>query len=138
MSKYYKIKKENFDRMYKSAEENVINENEIMYMFDRGYKSALENMAYLFENEEKEVIKPTIQEKYLDLRKLYDKLDEEVLEFKISSDYNNIIEEALDVIQMTYNILYSRGIKMNDVEKGIEVHNEKLRLRGWKFKGEEK
>lgn len=86
-------------------------------------------------------IKPTIQEdKFPNIDKLqlelalFDKLDEEVKEFKDSFLHKNELEEAFDIIQIVYNILDLKGFSKSDIQEGIRAHNEKLENRGWRFK----
>lgn len=62
-----------------------------------------------------------------------DKLTEETHEFinAISNnDEDNMIEEALDVIQVLVNILHRYELT-DKLDEGLKVHIEKLKSRGW-------
>lgn len=48
---------------------------------------------------------------------------------------NDVIEESYDVIQVVINIIYRLGL-MDYMQDGLEIHIEKLKNRGWKFKNE--
>lgn len=64
-----------------------------------------------------------------------DKLTEETHEFinAISNnDEDNMIEEALDVIQVLVNILHRYELT-DKLEEGLKVHIEKLKSRGWEI-----
>lgn len=62
-----------------------------------------------------------------------DKLTEETHEFInaiANNDEENMIEEALDVIQVLVNILHRYELT-DKLEEGLKVHIEKLKSRGW-------
>lgn len=62
-----------------------------------------------------------------------DKLTEETHEFInaiTNNDEDNMIEEALDVIQVLVNILYRYEL-IDKLEEGLKIHIEKLKSRGW-------
>lgn len=62
-----------------------------------------------------------------------DKLTEETHEFInaiANNDEENMIEEALDVIQVLVNILYRYELT-DKLEEGLQIHIEKLKSRGW-------
>ena len=64
-----------------------------------------------------------------------DKLTEETHEFinAISNnDEDNMIEEALDVIQVLVNILHRYELT-DKLDEGLKVHIEKLKSRGWEI-----
>lgn len=62
-----------------------------------------------------------------------DKLTEETHEFInaiANNDEENMIEEALDVIQVLVNILHRYELT-DKLDEGLKVHIEKLKSRGW-------
>ena len=62
-----------------------------------------------------------------------DKLTEETHEFinaLSNNDEDNMIEEALDVIQVLVNILHRYELT-DKLDEGLKVHIEKLKSRGW-------
>lgn len=62
-----------------------------------------------------------------------DKLTEETHEFInaiANNDEENMIEEALDVIQVLVNILHRYELT-DKLEEGLKIHIEKLKSRGW-------
>lgn len=62
-----------------------------------------------------------------------DKLTEETHEFinaLSNNDEDNMIEEALDVIQVLVNILHRYELT-DKIDEGLKVHIEKLKSRGW-------
>lgn len=64
-----------------------------------------------------------------------DKLTEETHEFinaLSNNDEDNMIEEALDVIQVLVNILHRYELT-DKLEEGLKVHIEKLKSRGWEI-----
>lgn len=64
-----------------------------------------------------------------------DKLTEETHEFInaiINNDEYNMIEEALDVIQVVINILYRYELT-DKLDEGLKIHIEKLKSRGWEI-----
>ena len=72
------------------------------------------------------------------------KFDEEVKELKEAIELftknglislNDVIEESYDVIQVVINIIYKLGL-MDYMSEGLEIHIEKLKRRGWKFKND--
>lgn len=81
-----------------------------------------------------------IQFPILDISKIslateVDKLTEETHEFInaiANNDEENMIEEALDVIQVLVNILHRYELT-DKLEEGLKVHIEKLKSRGWEI-----
>ena len=72
--------------------------------------------------------------KYTTLEEL-NKLQEEVQEFKVAlllDDEDNMLEEALDVIQVLINIL-NRYELTDYLEEALFIHKKKLAGRGWKL-----
>ncbi len=72
--------------------------------------------------------------KYTTLEEL-NKLQEEVQEFKVAlllDDEDNMLEEALDVIQVLINIL-NRYELTDYLEEALFIHKKKLMSRGWKL-----
>lgn len=63
----------------------------------------------------------------------YAKLTEEVQEFIGSPDKENLIEEFYDVIQVLVNIIDKNNL-LNELPKGLDLHIEKLKKRGWNIK----
>ena len=64
-----------------------------------------------------------------------DKLTEETHEFinaLSNNDEENMIEEALDVIQVLVNILHRYELT-DKLDEGLKVHIEKLKSRGWEI-----
>lgn len=64
-----------------------------------------------------------------------DKLTEETHEFinaLSNNDEDNMIEEALDVIQVLVNILHRYELT-DKLEEGLQEHIEKLKSRGWEI-----
>lgn len=64
-----------------------------------------------------------------------DKLTEETHEFInaiANNDEENMIEEALDVIQVLVNILHRYELT-DKLEEGLKIHIEKLKSRGWEI-----
>ena len=64
-----------------------------------------------------------------------DKLTEETHEFInaiANNDEENMIEEALDVIQVLVNILHRYELT-DKLDEGLKVHIEKLKSRGWEI-----
>ena len=64
-----------------------------------------------------------------------DKLTEETHEFInaiANNDEENMIEEALDVIQVLVNILHRYELT-DKLEEGLQEHIEKLKSRGWEI-----
>ena len=64
-----------------------------------------------------------------------DKLTEETHEFInaiANNDEDNMIEEALDVIQVLVNILYRYELT-DKLKEGLQIHIEKLKSRGWEI-----
>lgn len=64
-----------------------------------------------------------------------DKLTEETHEFInaiVNNDEENMIEEALDVLQVVINILYRYELT-DKLEEGLKIHIEKLKSRGWEI-----
>lgn len=64
-----------------------------------------------------------------------DKLTEETHEFinaLSNNDEDNMIEEALDVIQVLVNILHRYELT-DKLEEGLKIHIEKLKSRGWEI-----
>lgn len=64
-----------------------------------------------------------------------DKLTEETHEFInaiANNDEENMIEEALDVIQVLVNILHRYELT-DKLEEGLKIHIEKLKRRGWEI-----
>ena len=73
----------------------------------------------------------------------FEKLREETEELiEAANLYNNnevicideVLEEAFDVVQVTINILDRLGM-VEYIPEGLEKHIEKLKARGWNFKG---
>jgi NTP pyrophosphatase (non-canonical NTP hydrolase) len=65
------------------------------------------------------------------------KVDEECIELVealTSFDQEHIAEEALDVIQVAMGLLDKLSCGDMDLKKEIEIHNAKLKGRGWEFK----
>lgn len=76
---------------------------------------------------------PVLDITHISLAEEVDKLSEENHEFinAISNnDEDNMIEEALDVIQVLVNILYRYELT-DKLEEGLKIHIEKLKSRGW-------
>ncbi len=72
--------------------------------------------------------------KYTTLEEM-NKLQEEVQEFKVAlllDDEDNMLEEALDVIQVLINIL-NRYELTDYLEEALYIHKKKLASRGWKL-----
>lgn len=64
-----------------------------------------------------------------------DKLTEETHEFInaiANNDEENMIEEALDVIQVLVNILHRYELT-DKLDEGLKVHIDKLKSRGWEI-----
>lgn len=81
-----------------------------------------------------------IQFPILDISKIslvteVDKLTEETHEFInaiANNDEDNMIEEALDVIQVLVNILHRYELT-DKLDEGLKVHIDKLKSRGWEI-----
>ena len=72
--------------------------------------------------------------KYTTLEEM-NKLQEEVQEFKVAillDDEDNMLEEALDVMQVLFNIL-NRYELTDYLEEALFLHKKKLASRGWKL-----
>ncbi len=72
--------------------------------------------------------------KYTTLEEM-NKLQEEVQEFKVAillDDEDNMLEEALDVMQVLFNIL-NRYELTDYLEEALYLHKKKLASRGWKL-----
>lgn len=87
---------------------------------------------------------PILDTKWYKLEEELDKLKEETGELleaiKLFTtngliSLNDVIEESYDVIQVVINIIYRLGL-MDYMQDGLEIHIEKLKSRGWKFKNE--
>lgn len=62
-----------------------------------------------------------------------DKLTEETHEFInaiMNNDEDNMIEEALDILQVVMNILYRYELT-DKLDEGLQIHIDKLKSRGW-------
>lgn len=72
--------------------------------------------------------------KYTTLEEM-NKLQEEVQEFKVAillDDEDNMLEEALDVMQVIFNIL-NRYELTDYLEEALYLHKKKLASRGWRL-----
>ena len=72
--------------------------------------------------------------KYTTLEEM-NKLQEEVQEFKVAillDDEDNMLEEALDVMQVLFNIL-NRYELTDYLEEALYLHKKKLASRGWRL-----
>lgn len=72
--------------------------------------------------------------KYTTLEEM-NKLQEEVQEFKVAillDDEDNMLEEALDVMQVLFNIL-NRYELTDYLEEALYLHKKKLASRGWQL-----
>lgn len=72
--------------------------------------------------------------KYTTLEEM-NKLQEEVQEFKVAillDDEDSMLEEALDVMQVIFNIL-NRYELTDYLEETLYLHKKKLASRGWKL-----
>lgn len=72
--------------------------------------------------------------KYTTLEEM-NKLQEEVQEFKVAillDDEDNMLEEALDVMQVIFNIL-NRYELTDYLDEALYLHKKKLASRGWKL-----
>lgn len=72
--------------------------------------------------------------KYTTLEEM-NKLQEEVQEFKVAillDDEDNMLEEALDVMQVIFNIL-NRYELTDYLEEALFLHKKKLASRGWRL-----
>ena len=72
--------------------------------------------------------------KYSTLEEM-NKLQEEVQEFKVAillDDEDNMLEEALDVMQVIFNIL-NRYELTDYLEEALYLHKKKLTSRGWQL-----
>ena len=97
-------------------------------------------------------LKPIINEDFTDYHEFYNKLVEELDEFKTAiinlratnllpqyyqdfedSIKENVIEEFHDVIQSMIQLLLFEDVSLMEIIEGQEKHFEKLESRGWKF-----
>lgn len=63
----------------------------------------------------------------------YSKLTEEVQEFIGAPNKENLVEEFFDIIQVLVNIMDKNNL-LSDLPKGLNLHIEKLKARGWDIK----
>ena len=97
-------------------------------------------------------LKSIVNEDFTDYHEFYNKLVEELDEFKTAiinlratnllpqyygnfedSIKENIIEEFYDVIQSMLQLMIFEGLTLEEIIEGQEKHFEKLESRGWKF-----
>ena len=97
-------------------------------------------------------LKAIINEDFTDYHEFYNKLVEELDEFKTAiinlratnllpqyyedfedSIKENVIEEFHDVIQSMLQLMIFEGLTLEEIIEGQEKHFEKLESRGWKF-----
>lgn len=84
-------------------------------------------------NEYENIKFPILDISKISLATEVDKFTEETHEFInaiANNDEENMIEEALDVIQVLVNILYRYELT-DKLEEGLKIHIEKLKSRGW-------
>ena len=86
---------------------------------------------------------PILDTRNYEFQEELDKLREETEELiEAANLYNNnevicideVLGEAFDVVQVTINILDRLGM-VEYIPEGLEKHIEKLKARGWNFKG---
>lgn len=58
----------------------------------------------------------------------------ELLEALTGHNQEHIAEKALDVLQVVIGLLDRLSSRNMDLKKEIEIHNAKLKGRGWEFK----
>lgn len=83
------------------------------------------------------IISYPVSNENLNLDELIDKLDEEHDEFINAIefyDYDNILEEFYDMVQVMVNILDKMDITTKEIESAYFKHHRKLLDRGWEFK----
>ena len=97
-------------------------------------------------------LKSIVNEDFTDYYEFYNKLVEELDEFKTAiinlratnllpqyyEDFEdnikeNVIEEFYDVIQSMLQLMIFEGLTLEEIIEGQEKHFEKLESRGWKF-----
>lgn len=97
-------------------------------------------------------LKPIINEDFTNYHEFYNKLVEELDEFKTAiislratnllpqyysnfedSIKENVIEEFYDVIQSMIQLLLFEDVSLREIIEGQEKHFNKLMERGWKF-----
>ena len=97
-------------------------------------------------------LKSIVNEDFTDYYEFYNKLVEELDEFKTAiinlratnllpqyyediedSIKENVIEEFYDVIQSMIQLLLFEDVSLMEIIEGQEKHFEKLESRGWKF-----
>ena len=83
------------------------------------------------------IISYPVSNEILNLDDLMGKLEEEYEEFTIgveSFDYENILEEFYDIVQVMVNIMDMLEISTKEIESAYFKHHRKLLDRGWEFK----
>ena len=60
---------------------------------------------------------------------------QEFVEFMEATTKENKIEEFYDVIQVMCSQLFKEGIELEELQKGLNVHNDKLKSREWQIRG---
>ena len=97
-------------------------------------------------------LKAIINEDFTDYHEFYNKLVEELDEFKTAiislrainllpqyygnfedSIKENVIEEFYDVIQSMLQLMIFEGLTLEEIIEGQEKHYKKLEKRGWQF-----
>ena len=83
------------------------------------------------------IISYPVSNENLNLDELMEKFEEEYEEFTIgveTFDYENILEEFYDIVQVMVNIMDMLEISTKDIESAYFKHHRKLLDRGWEFK----
>lgn len=83
------------------------------------------------------IISYPVSNESLNLDELMEKFEEEYEEFVIaveSFDYENVLEEFYDVVQVMVNIMDMLEITTKEIESAYFKHHRKLLDRGWEFK----
>lgn len=83
------------------------------------------------------IISYPVSNESLNLDELMEKFEEEYEEFVIaveSFDYENVLEEFYDVVQVMVNIMDMLEITTKEIESAYFKHHRKLLERGWEFK----